>query len=33
MSGKGKRISGAYDVVDRDASYGLDDAVKMLKDL
>ena len=32
MAGKGKRIRGAYEGVDRDASYGLDDAVKMLKD-
>jgi large subunit ribosomal protein L1 len=32
MARKGKRIKSAYDVVDRDASYGLDDAVKMLKE-
>jgi len=32
MAKKGKRINGAYDGIDRDASYGLDDAVKMLKD-
>jgi len=32
MAGKGKRIRGAYEGIDRDSSYGLDDAVKMLKD-
>ena len=32
MARKGKRISGAYEGIDRDASYELDAAVKMLKD-
>ncbi len=32
MAKKGKRLSGAYEGIDRDAFYGLDDAVKMLKD-
>lgn len=32
MARKGKRIKGAYEAVDRDATYGLDDAVKMLKE-
>ena len=31
MAKKGKRISGAYEGIDRDASYELDAAVKMLK--
>ena len=29
---KGKRITNAYEAVDRDAVYGLDEAVKLLKD-
>lgn len=32
MAKKGKRINGAYEVVNRETAYGLDDAVKMLKD-
>ena len=32
MAKKGKRLSGAYEGIDRDAFYGLDDAVKMLKE-
>lgn len=32
MAGKGKRIKGSYEQVDRDAVYGLDAAVKLLKD-
>ena len=29
---KGKRIRNAYDGIDRDAFYGIDDAVKMIKE-
>jgi large subunit ribosomal protein L1 len=32
MAKKGKRLSGAYEGIDRDAFYGLDDAVKMIKE-
>jgi large subunit ribosomal protein L1 len=32
MAKKGKRLAGAYEGIDRDASYELDAAVKMLKD-
>ena len=32
MAKKGKRITGAYEEIDREAAYGLDDAVKMLKE-
>jgi large subunit ribosomal protein L1 len=32
MAGKGKRLKSSYDHIDRDASYGLDEAVKLLKD-
>lgn len=32
MAKKGKRLSSAYENVDRDAAYGLDDAVKLLKE-
>lgn len=32
MARKGKRINGSYEQVDRDSLYGLDEAVKLLKD-
>lgn len=32
MTKKSKRIKACYDVIDRDASYGLDEAVKLLKE-
>jgi len=32
MAGKGKRLKSSYEHIDRDASYGLDEAVKLLKD-
>ena len=32
MTKKGKRIKACYDSIDRNRSYGLDDAVKLLKD-
>ncbi len=32
MAKKGKRLTGAYDGIDRDALYPLDDAVRMIKD-
>lgn len=32
MARKGKRINGAYEQIDRDTAYGLDEAVKLLKD-
>ena len=32
MAGRGKRIKGSYEQVDRDTVYELDDAVKLLKD-
>ena len=32
MAKKGKRINNSYDSIDREASYGLDEAVKLLKD-
>ena len=32
MANKGKRLRGAYEGIDRDAFYKLDDAVKMVKD-
>jgi large subunit ribosomal protein L1 len=32
MAGKGKRLSGAYDIIDREKDYDLADAVKIVKD-
>ncbi len=32
MARKGKRLSGVYEGIDRDAFYGLDDAVKIIKE-
>lgn len=32
MAGKGKRLSKAYDAIDRDASYPIDEAVRMVKE-
>ena len=32
MAGKGKRLKSSYGHIDRDASYGLDEAVKLLKE-
>ena len=32
MARKGKRINGSYEQIDRDSEYGLDEAVKLLKD-
>ena len=32
MAKRGKRISAAREVIDRDAAYGLDDAVKLLRE-
>ena len=32
MTKKGKRINGAYEKIDRDSSYGLDEAVKLIKE-
>ena len=31
MAGKGKRLTNAYEGIDRDATYGLDDAIRMIK--